>query len=90
MEEQSLTRHSSGWMFYVKTAFAVSTGLMLMGILWLPGDLWIKGYLAMGLMFCIGSAITLTKTVRDDHEARRLINRISEARTERLLKEYTD
>ena len=90
MEEQSLSRHSSGWMFYVKTAFAVSTGLMLMGIVWLPGDLWIKGYLAMGLMFCIGSAITLTKTVRDDHEARRLINRISEARTERLLKEYTD
>lgn len=90
MEEQALQRHSNGWMFYVRTAFGISTGLMLLGIFWLPADLWVKGYLAMGLMFCIGSAITLTKTVRDDHEARRLINRISEARTERLLKEYAD
>jgi hypothetical protein len=90
MEDQTTMRHSSGWMFYVKAAFGLSTGLMLMGVFWLPADLWVKGYFAMGLMFCIGSAITLTKTVRDDHEAHRLVNRISEAKAERLLKEYAD
>jgi hypothetical protein len=90
MDDLTLTRHSSGWLFYVKAAFAVSLGLMLLGIFWLPADLWIKGYLAMGLMFAIGSSITLSKTIRDDHEAKRMINRISEARAERLLKEFAD
>lgn len=90
MEETMIQRHSSGWMFYVRAAFGVSVGLMLLGIAWLPTDLWVKGYLAMGLMFAVGSSITLTKTIRDDHEAKRLVNRISEARTERLLKEYSE
>lgn len=90
MEDLTPTRHSSGWLLYVKAAFAVSLGLMLLGIFWLPADLWIKGYLSMGLMFAIGSSITLSKTIRDDHEAKRMINRISEAKAERLLKEFAD
>ena len=90
MDESAIQRHSGGWLFYVKAAFGISLGLMIMGIVWLPTDLWIKGYLVMGIMFVVGSTITLAKTLRDDHEARRLINRISEAKTERLLKEYTD
>ncbi|MGB2246064.1 MAG: YiaA/YiaB family inner membrane protein [Alcanivorax sediminis] len=90
MDESTIQRHSSGWLFYVKASFAISLGLMVLGIVWLPTDLWIKGYLVMGCMFVVGSTITLAKTLRDDHEARRLINRISDAKTERLLKEYTD
>ena len=88
--EEAMQRHSSGWMFYVKAAFATSLGLTLLGIFWLPTDIWIKGYLMMGMMFTVGSSITLSKTVRDDHEAKRLMNRISEAKTERLLKEYAE
>jgi len=90
MDESAIQRHSGGWLFYVKAAFGISLGLMVLGIVWLPTDLWIKGYLVMGIMFVVGSNITLAKTLRDDHEARRLINRISEAKTERLLKEYTE
>ncbi|MGB1465253.1 MAG: YiaA/YiaB family inner membrane protein [Alcanivorax nanhaiticus] len=90
MDESTIQRHSSGWLFYVKASFAISLGLMIIGIVWLPTDLWIKGYLVMGSLFVVGSTITLAKTLRDDHEARRLINRISDAKTERLLKEYTD
>mgnify|MGYP002173142017 FL=1 len=90
MDESAIQRHSGGWLCYVKAAFGISLGLMILGIVWLPTDLWIKGYLVMGSMFVVGSTITLAKTLRDDHEARRLVNRISEAKTERLLKEYTE
>lgn len=90
MDESAIQRHSAGWLFYVKAAFGISLGLMILGIVWLPTNLWIKGYLVMGSMFVVGSTITLAKTLRDDHEARRLVNRISEAKTERLLKEYTE
>ena len=39
------------------------------GILFLPLDLWAKGYLAMGALMLTQSGITLTKTLRDNHEA---------------------
>lgn len=55
------------------------------GILFLPLDWWAKGYLAMGCVMLVQSCITMTKTVRDMHEATKLVNRIEDARTERLL-----
>ena len=60
------------------------------GIFFLPVDIWTKGYLGMGLYFTVSSAFTLAKTVRDAHENGRLINRIAEARTEQMLREYSD
>jgi hypothetical protein len=36
----------------------------------------------------VGSTFTLAKTVRDEFEAKKLINRIQEAKTERMLKDY--
>jgi hypothetical protein len=59
-----------------------------MGLFYLPASLWVKGYMGMGLLFTVGSAITLTKTLRDDHEASKLLNRISEAKTTKLLREF--
>lgn len=47
-----------------------------------------KGYVAMGVLFTTGSAFTLAKTIRDEHEAQRFVNRISEAKAERILREY--
>jgi len=41
----------------------------------------------MGVAMLIQSCITLTKTIRDMHEGARLVNRIEDAKTERLLME---
>ena len=41
----------------------------------------------MGLLFTTGSAFTLAKTLRDDHEASLLHHKLEEARTERLLRD---
>jgi hypothetical protein len=46
-----------------------------------------EGYLAMGIAMLIQSCITLTKTMRDNDEAAKLVNRIEDAKTERLLME---
>ena len=54
----------------------------------LPVTTWIKGYLGMGLFFLVSSTITMTKTVRDRHEQKKIVNRIHEAKTEKILKEY--
>jgi hypothetical protein len=55
------------------------------GIFARPLDWWVRAYFAMGTAMVLQSCFTLAKTLRDLHEASRMINRIEEARTEKLL-----
>ena len=61
---------------------------MVIGIIWLPVDPWVKGFLAMGLLYTVNACFTLAKTVRDNHEATKLVNRISGAKAEKLINEF--
>jgi hypothetical protein len=51
----------------------------------MPIDFWMKGFLLMGIVMLVQSCIILTKTIRDNVEAEKLVNRIEDARAERLL-----
>jgi hypothetical protein len=51
----------------------------------MPTDIWLKGYFVMGTTMLVQTSITMAKTVRDAHETAKLVNRIEDARTERLL-----
>lgn len=88
MEQPTISQDSAGWVFFVHAGFAIALGLMCLGIYLLPVSLWIKGYFVMGLFFTVGSTLTLSKTLRDQHEARKLVNRIQEVKTERILKDF--
>ena len=79
-------KDSPAWVAYTHIAFAAAFLMMAIGIWSLPAETWVKGYFSMGLVFLIGSTFTLSKTLRDQFEARKLVNRIDEAKTERLLK----
>lgn len=85
---QDVPRDTAAWRFQVWASFALAFGTTLLGIAYLPIDPWMKGYVAMGVLFTTGSAFTLAKTIRDEHEAQRFLNRISEAKAERILREY--
>jgi hypothetical protein len=89
MGQPSMNQDSAAWLFFVHAAFAASLFLTCLGIYHLPVTLWVKGYFAMGLFFTVGSTITLSKTLRDQHEARKLVNRIDEVKTEKLLNDYS-
>jgi len=58
-------------------------------VFFLPIDLWMKGYLTMGIVMLIQTCITLTKTVRDNYESSKFVNRIEDAKAERLLMEVS-
>jgi hypothetical protein len=79
--------HSPAWITFTYASFAASAFMVGMGIFFLPLDLSIKGYLAMGFLMLVQSCITMTKTMRDNHESGRLVNRIEDAKAERLLME---
>jgi hypothetical protein len=59
-----------------------------MGIWFLPVDPWVKAFMGMGLLFSVGSSISLAKTLRDVHESRRVVARIDEARFQKLITEH--
>jgi hypothetical protein len=85
---QNAQPHSSAWVTFTYVSFAASAFLVAVGIYFLPVDLWIKGYLSMGIVMLIQSCVTLTKTVRDMHESSRLVNRIEDAKAERILMDF--
>ena len=81
----SVLHHSQSWIVFTYVSFVAAFALVVVGIILMPLDLAMKGYLAMGVAMLIQSCITLTKTLRDNDEAGKLVNRIEDARTERLL-----
>lgn len=86
---QSSPAHTSAWIFQTYLCFIVSIAATILGILYMPSqDNWVKGYLLMGMLFSVGSTISLSKTIRDIEESKRMISRIDEAKLERLLANY--
>ena len=77
--------HSGAWTIQVWLSFLISIFAMTGGIVLCPADLWVRGYLFMGLLFTVGSTISLTKTMRDNHEASKLHAAIKNAQLERIL-----
>ncbi len=90
MNDYDLQSTSAGWLFFVKASFGIALLAIAAGIVFLPGSLLTKGYFALSSLFLVSSTITLSKTVRDEHEAKRLINKVSEARTTKILNEMAD
>ena len=46
-----------------------------------------RAFLSIGVLMLVQSCMTMTKTQRDLHENARMVNRIEDARTEKLLME---
>jgi hypothetical protein len=86
---QNVQPHSAAWVTFTYASFAASVFLVAIGVFFLPIDLWMKGYLTMGIAMMLQTCVTLTKTVRDLHESSKLVNRIEDAKAERLLMEVS-
>jgi hypothetical protein len=86
---QNVQPHSNAWVTFTDFSFAASAFMVAIGVFYLPIDLWMKGYLSMGIIMLLQSCVTLTKTIRDMHESGRMVNRIEDAKAERLLMEVS-
>lgn len=82
-----MNQNSQGWMFFVRACFGLSIAAMVVGIVFAPATIWVKGYFGMGVLLVVASTFTLAKALRDEFEASKVINRISEAKAERMIKE---
>ena len=68
--------HGQSWIVFTYVSFAAALAMVVGGIVLMPIDLAMKGYLAMGVVMLIQSCIKLTKTIRDNDEAAKLVNRL--------------
>jgi hypothetical protein len=87
VDPYELHSSSTAWDFFVKVSFVIAISATLLGIYLLPGELVVKGYFLISSLFMVFATITLSKTVRDRHESDRLHNKISEARTSKMLRD---
>ena len=79
--------HAPAWVFFTYVSFAGALGLLVLGLALLPLDLWMRAFLFTGVLMLVQARVIMTKTQRDMHESARLVNRIEEGRTEKLLME---
>jgi len=90
MTIETTQTNSTSWLFFVKLTFGISLAGMAAFVFFMTGDLLTKGYLALNSLFLVSSTIVLSKTMRDEHETSKLVNKISEAKTNKILKEYAE
>ena len=81
--------HSQAWVTFSYASFAAACLLVGGGIFLMPVEIWIRGYLLIGMVLLVQSAINVTKTVRDNVEGDRLINRLEDAKTEKLIRDVS-
>lgn len=82
--------HSSAWVTQTWISFFVATVSTAVGILYLPASvgMYAKGFLGMGLLFSVGSSLSLAKTIRDQHEAEKVVSQLKEAKIQKILAEH--
>lgn len=69
-------------------SFAVALGATAIGIFNLQTDAWVRAFLAVAVLYLVTSAFTLAKVIRDRQEAGQIVNRVDQARLEKLLAEH--
>jgi len=77
--------HSPAWIAFTQLSFAVALVALGAGIALLDVEIAARGYLAMGALLVVVTSITMSKTIRDQHEAGRVTNRVEEAKLTNFL-----
>ncbi len=78
---------SQAWKMFSIITFGIAACMMAGGIYFLEASFSAKGFYAMSAIMLVHTSITVTKVLRDEQEANRFINKVEDAKTEKLLME---
>ena len=78
-------KDSDAWKLFTMVSWGLAAAMMAGGIYFLEASFAAKGFYAMSAIMLVHTSITITKTLRDAEEAKRFINRVEDAKTEKLL-----
>ena len=85
MNNTFLPKDSAAWRLFTMASFGVAAAMMAGGIYFMEASFAAKGFYAMAAIMLVHTSITITKTLRDAEEAGRFINKLEDAKTEKLL-----
>ena len=85
MNNTYLPKDTAAWRMFTMASFGIAAAMMAGGIYFMEASFAAKGFYAMAAIMLVHTSITITKTLRDAEEASRFINRIEDAKTEKLL-----
>ncbi|MBM7506213.1 MULTISPECIES: YiaA/YiaB family inner membrane protein [Nocardioides] len=76
--------------FYAQAGISFGLALlsMVVAVLYLPVDPWVRAFLALGTLYLTTSAFTLAKCVRDAQETSSVVNRLDQARVDKILADH--
>jgi hypothetical protein len=80
-------KDTTAWIFQVYAAFVISTGSFAASLYLLPMDNVVRSQLGISYVFSISASISLTKTIRDNHEAKKRDRLIEEIITSKVITE---
>lgn len=82
-----VAKDSNAWKMFTVASFVVAAAMMAGGIYNLDASFAAKGFYAMSAIMLVHTSITITKTLRDAEEANRFLNKLEDAKTEKLLRD---
>ena len=85
MSNTYLPKDSGAWRLFTMASFGLAAAMMAGGIYFLEASFAAKGFYAMAAIMLVHTSITITKTLRDAEEANRFMNKLEDAKTEKLL-----
>ncbi|MCW2527797.1 MAG: yiaA/B two helix domain protein [Pseudonocardiales bacterium] len=83
---QSKTTYA--FMIQAVVSFGIAVLFLAGSVAYLPIDGWPRACIGLTGLFLVTSTFTLAKVVRDQQESGSVVNRLDDARLERLLAEY--
>jgi hypothetical protein len=85
MQNTYAVKPSEPWTLFTIASFILSASMMGGGIYFLEASFAAKGFYAMAAIMLVHTSISITKTLRDIEESKRMINKLEDAKTEKLL-----
>ncbi|MEM7067861.1 MAG: YiaA/YiaB family inner membrane protein [Pseudomonadota bacterium] len=82
-------KDSHAFKLFTMTSFGVAAAMQAGGIFFMEASFAAKGFYAMSAIMLVHTAISVTKMLRDDQEAKQVHNKLEDAKTEKLLTEYS-
>ncbi|MEV6635388.1 YiaA/YiaB family inner membrane protein [Actinoplanes sp. NPDC051470] len=86
--ENKPAKPTAAFMGQAVASFGIALTAVSVGIAYLPVNAWIRGFLAIGLLYVVTSSFTLAKVVRDQQESSSVVNRVDQARIDKLLTDH--
>ncbi|SMC34880.1 hypothetical protein SAMN06297251_101246 [Fulvimarina manganoxydans] len=83
-------RATRPWKLFTAASFALAAVMNAGGIYFMEASFAAKGFYAMATLMLLHTAVSLTKLFRDEEESSRMVSRIEEAQTERLLRQAAE